>query len=273
MEVHHHPHTTHKPKPWKEYLLEGLMIFVAVTLGFFAEGIREHLGDRSKEREYMSQLLDDLKEDMKECGVNNDRSIITLNNKIGKSCDTLIHLLSETHPPREDVCKAYLLYHRILSTWFAAYFKDATWSQLRYNGGFRLIENINVVRQVNDYYKWISELNDYIDELKGRYYAINNNEGRKVFDSRFILAMLDSINAHPIVPVIFGPSEKLTHFIDPGVEIKFLHSDAETIAVLCNDIRFYKTLLMLYDGMVITQGKRAVALVQLIEKEQYPVSE
>lgn len=85
MEVHHHPHTSHKPKPWKEYLLEGLMIFIAVTLGFFAEGIREHLGDRSKEREYMSQLLDDLKEDMKECGLNNDRSIITLNNKIGKS--------------------------------------------------------------------------------------------------------------------------------------------------------------------------------------------
>ena len=34
MEVHHHPDLHHKPKAWKEYLLEGLMIFLAVTMGF-----------------------------------------------------------------------------------------------------------------------------------------------------------------------------------------------------------------------------------------------
>lgn len=38
MEVHHHPHV--EKKGFKEYLLEGLMIFVAVTMGFFAETIR-----------------------------------------------------------------------------------------------------------------------------------------------------------------------------------------------------------------------------------------
>jgi hypothetical protein len=37
MEVHHHPHV--EKKSFKEYLLEGLMIFVAVTMGFFAETI------------------------------------------------------------------------------------------------------------------------------------------------------------------------------------------------------------------------------------------
>jgi hypothetical protein len=34
MEVHHHPHV--EKKNFKEYLLEGLMIFIAVTMGFFA---------------------------------------------------------------------------------------------------------------------------------------------------------------------------------------------------------------------------------------------
>jgi hypothetical protein len=52
MEVHHHPHV--EKKKFKEYFLEFLMIFLAVTLGFFAENIREHLSDRSKEKEYMS---------------------------------------------------------------------------------------------------------------------------------------------------------------------------------------------------------------------------
>ena len=39
MEVHHH---SHHPKKWKEYITEFIMLFAAVSLGFFAENIREH---------------------------------------------------------------------------------------------------------------------------------------------------------------------------------------------------------------------------------------
>ena len=39
MEVHHH---SHKPKNWKEYITEFIMLFAAVTLGFLAENVREH---------------------------------------------------------------------------------------------------------------------------------------------------------------------------------------------------------------------------------------
>jgi len=63
METHHHPHLHHKPKPWKEYLLEGLMIFVAVTLGFIAENVRENINNREHVRELTAQLLQDLKSD------------------------------------------------------------------------------------------------------------------------------------------------------------------------------------------------------------------
>ncbi len=50
MEVHHHPDLHHKKKKFTEYLLEFLMIFLAVTLGFFAESLREGLADHAKER-------------------------------------------------------------------------------------------------------------------------------------------------------------------------------------------------------------------------------
>ena len=46
MEVHHHPDLHRKKKNFKEYFLEFLMIFLAVTIGLFAENIREHLDDR-----------------------------------------------------------------------------------------------------------------------------------------------------------------------------------------------------------------------------------
>ena len=46
MEVHHHPKV--EKKNFKEYFLEFLMIFLAVTLGFFAESFREHLAESKK---------------------------------------------------------------------------------------------------------------------------------------------------------------------------------------------------------------------------------
>src|SRR5664279_15638 len=63
MEVHHHPDLHHKPKKWKEYFLEFLMIFLAVTLGFIAENIREHISDRNKEHEFIVSMIADLKKD------------------------------------------------------------------------------------------------------------------------------------------------------------------------------------------------------------------
>src|ERR1700686_354541 len=63
MEVHHHPDLRHRRKRWKEYFLEFLMIFLAVTLGFFAESYRESLGDKKKEKGYIRSMIEDLKND------------------------------------------------------------------------------------------------------------------------------------------------------------------------------------------------------------------
>ncbi|MGN6246796.1 MAG: hypothetical protein ACTHNG_00485 [Ginsengibacter sp.] len=58
MEVHHHPHV--EKKNFKEYFLEFLMIFLAVTLGFFAENIRENIVKREKEKHYIENIIADL---------------------------------------------------------------------------------------------------------------------------------------------------------------------------------------------------------------------
>ena len=61
MEVHHH---THHPKKWKEYLTEFLMLFLAVTLGFLAENMREHQIEKERERQYMESFVVDLESDV-----------------------------------------------------------------------------------------------------------------------------------------------------------------------------------------------------------------
>jgi uncharacterized membrane protein YraQ (UPF0718 family) len=61
VEVHHHPNV--EKKNFKEYLLEFIMIFLAVSMGFFAESIREHITDSSKETQYAKSMIADLKND------------------------------------------------------------------------------------------------------------------------------------------------------------------------------------------------------------------
>jgi len=61
MEVHHHPKV--EKKNFKEYFLEFIMIFLAVTLGFFAENIREHISDKEKTKVFAASLYQDFKTD------------------------------------------------------------------------------------------------------------------------------------------------------------------------------------------------------------------
>jgi hypothetical protein len=63
MEVHHHPDLHHEKKRWKEYFLEFLMIFLAVTMGFFAENIRESFIESKKEGHLIALFKKDLTND------------------------------------------------------------------------------------------------------------------------------------------------------------------------------------------------------------------
>jgi hypothetical protein len=61
MEVHHHPDV--EKKGFKEYLLEGLMIFLAVMMGFVAENIRENISEHKRADEFARSYYGDIKKD------------------------------------------------------------------------------------------------------------------------------------------------------------------------------------------------------------------
>ncbi|TWI94840.1 hypothetical protein JN11_04622 [Mucilaginibacter frigoritolerans] len=88
MEVHHHPQLDHKPKPWKEYLLEGLMIFIAVMMGFIAENVREAITNHQHVKELTSQLVQDLKTDTAQLN-----EIYQFETNILKTDDSLVSVL------------------------------------------------------------------------------------------------------------------------------------------------------------------------------------
>jgi hypothetical protein len=63
MEVHHHPQV--EKKNFREYILEFMMIFLAVTMGFFAENIREHFAEEKIAKEYLETFQQELNHNKK----------------------------------------------------------------------------------------------------------------------------------------------------------------------------------------------------------------
>jgi hypothetical protein len=88
MEVHHHPEV--EKKTFKEYLLEGLMIFIAVMMGFIAENIRENITNNEHARQLTSQLVQDLKSDTARLN-----RIFEAQTQILKANDSLFNLLQQ----------------------------------------------------------------------------------------------------------------------------------------------------------------------------------
>ena len=151
MEVHHH---THHPKKWKEYITEFLMLFLAVTLGFFAENLREHYVEKEREEKFIQIVHEDLLND-----INSLNRIDSLYNiRIAKE-DSLISMLS--NPDLQNTNDLYYL-ARINSVRNFFHHSKNGFQQLKNAGGLRLIQDIDIIKKIQAYENSVDE----IDELQ-----------------------------------------------------------------------------------------------------------
>ena len=151
MEVHKHPqHVTHKKK-WGEYLLEFLMIFLAVFLGFIAENQREKITEQSRAKEFAVALVNNLKADTAQFNWLRGFRIRKIKQK-----DSLLDVLSKPPNPEYDSFLHRLISQGLLSQLYYVAI-DATWQEVKSTGALRSI-NRRVADSVVRYYAYISEL-------------------------------------------------------------------------------------------------------------------
>jgi hypothetical protein len=147
MEVHHHPDLHHKRKNFKEYFLEFLMIFLAVTMGFFAESYREYLNEHSREKEYIHSLIADL---------NSDQQVLAqhiLHVKSGISMmDSMITILDSPAIISNHTAELYYL-ARLAPRLYPLSTNNRTFEQLKNSGNFRLIRDLGISNKIMSYYE------------------------------------------------------------------------------------------------------------------------
>lgn len=165
MEVHHHPHAHHKKK-WTDYLFEFLMLFLAVSAGFFVENQREHYIEHRRSEQYASFLYNDLVRDT----VNlSERT--SFMQEGSKKLDTLIRILRSFKDKDNDIAtsKIYdLSAYAYTGLFFSA--TTSTLEQLKYSGSLRYFRNNDLVRSFSRYdtdlqrVKAVEDRNAYLNE-------------------------------------------------------------------------------------------------------------
>ncbi len=245
MEVHHHPEI--EKKGLKEYLLEGLMIFLAVTMGFFAESYREHLGDRAKEIEYMRSMVQDLRADTTEIRRSEKDFKLTCS-----VIDTMLTCLKSDRPDPAII-------NRAVSNYFWTYtgfsYNNHTVQQLKSSGNFRLVQDKAVADSILKYDNIENAfiLNQYND-LKGTLMTYKNIEAKVIYYKD-----LNNLNTdiRGFSPTDFARTSK------PA----FVTTDKELLSSYYNSLFIHEALCHTFLSSLKRTHTRAARLITFIKKE------
>jgi hypothetical protein len=169
MEVHHHPEV--EKKGFKAYILEGLMIFLAVFMGFVAENIREAVVEKKRETAYVKEMVNNLKYDTIRCNRN-----IASDQKDMLGLDTLRQELQKAINGTVNGNKLYYLFIQYTRTFGRAVFNSSAYTELKSSGSLRLIADKKLVTQMSDYYdrRVMAAISGQPSELRDQLKKTNN---------------------------------------------------------------------------------------------------
>jgi len=240
MEVHHHPNV--EKKNFKEYLLEFLMIFLAVTMGFFAESFREHLVNSEKEQHYAESLYDDLKKDTVHLTTTISQQEMLIQ-KMQNAVDINMNSLRDTAYQRLFYSNFIYAYE-----WVPVFIRnDATITQLKSAGGFNVISNHSLADS-------ISRLDNYFDRIK-----YNTDWYIKSCDE-----LIRTSNEFIIIQKISLDSTTL-HL--PPVAKIFSNYDDRMLVPVYNNLKIQQSMLDLLVFLEKNYIKKSISILDLLKKE------
>ncbi|MDP9048914.1 MAG: hypothetical protein M3N14_12315 [Bacteroidota bacterium] len=238
MEVHHHPEI--EKKGLKEYLLEGLMIFLAVTMGFFAETIRERISDNAKGREYIRSFVQDLRTDTADFSaiVAYDEKKIQDLNGLSTCADAL------EKDPKATSCLVPLMESSSSNRHVG--FIDGTMQQLKNAGGFRLLSKTDK-DSIVAYDHAVGTYKDFENTIFQERQGIVRNVFVKLMNFKAVEELQPgTLKGQTGVPLLFS-------------------NDKPLLNEYLNDLLFYKTVTATQDSKIKRLKIRAAGMTKYFE--------
>jgi hypothetical protein len=191
MEVHHHSHS--ERKKFTHYLWEFLMLFLAVSAGFFVENMRERYIEHHRENQFMRSLVKDLEQD-----ISNIEIYIISKTQKNQIADSLTSMLLSEHY-QNQTSLIYYCARRFSIVDYVFHMTDGTLMQLKSSGGLRLIQKQDVVDSLQSYFNLYQQHEDHrqLDLLQLHDYR---EVMVQIFDVRIFDAMIKNFPTVIIPP-------------------------------------------------------------------------
>ena len=221
------------------------MLFAAVTLGFFAENVREHQVERLREKEFIHTLIEDLKLDK-----SNLEKDVEIRKSNEANFDTLIRLLKSPNYSNE-IGRIYYL-ARIGSRKNHWSYNDRTIQQLRNSGNFRLISNVEISDKILQY-----------DLLMRQVLYLNDHE--------YNIIMADYRKQVMVVfnPLVFQEMQREDFFEYPEGSPKLFNNDPNQINLLASHAHYVRNHTGLVRKKEIVLMNESSKLIEFIKDEYH----
>jgi hypothetical protein len=247
MEVHHGHH--HPNKKLKEYFLEFCMLFLAVTLGFLAENLREHITERKREKEFIKSIVHDLKSDTSDIGTSSTRLLGQVHKQ-----DTLIILLPAYKEGDTTNKKLYNLYFQSAANETQVKFNRNAIDQMLNTGGTLLITRQRILDSIMYYVGFTRAVDDQGAYYKQAFNASFENS-KNIFDLSYMhVRVKDDLSYTRIF------NKDTAHF-------RLNDSRPEVLKRYTSDLIMQQNLCEGYLIDLKEAKKRATRLIALLQKE------
>lgn len=175
---HHHDLPGHKEKLWKHYLFEFLMLFLAITLGFFVENMREHYIEHKRAEVYAESMLINLKKDTTELAQIVKRNQIAVN-----YLDTFLSLV--LHDTIQKMPTGRLYWYGLWGGYFRGFqANDATFQQMKSSGSLRYFTNHELEQNISNYDQLLRSIY-LLNQIDLSVYLETRKTRAKIFDFRY----------------------------------------------------------------------------------------
>ena len=245
MEVHHHPQV--EKKTFKEYLLEFIMIFLAVSLGFIAENLREWISDRRYLHQYMQSMVNDLQSDLQMYD-----SGRKFNLAYAAMIDTIILSVKEK---RDNAGEVYLMARNLTRGSSVITPNSKTFEQMKSANGLRLIDRRKIGDDIASYYQWIKRFEYWSDLQRQRINDIINNNDKmfSAVDFYSIVHLNDSTRKDSLRAVLS--------------RAKYLSTDIAAVNPVLMRMQYYYGLLQLMNQRMQLASQSAKQLIGELNDE------
>lgn len=230
-------------KSWKKYFIEFLMLFLAVTLGFFADNIRDGFTDKAREKEYIISMIEDAENDKE-----NIQKAIQNNTRRKQILDSLSKFCFNYDSKVDSInIKLYKYYAIVLFRPDFLNPSELTMQQLKNAGGMRLIKSKEAINAILRY--------DLAEKKLVNQQHYYENYQNNTIESGFKIFNYKIYNT-------FKANQK-----PDSVDFELLTNDKIRLVEFGNHAFMYSGVVEYYTMLLEEKSKQADTLISTLQKE------